>query len=291
MQEKRKYIEPFNKVLSIKKQAELLGLNRSSYYFESIGESNHNLLLMNLIDEEFTVHPFYGSRKMTAWLRSQGHVVNRKRIQRLMRLMGLEAIYPKQNLSRAAKQHFKYPYLLRNVKINHSNQVWSSDITYIRLAKGFVYLTSVIDWFSRYVLSWKLSNSLENSFCIDALEEALTKGKPEIFNTDQGVQYTSERFINYLEKEKIKISMDGKGRALDNIFVERLWRTVKYENIYLNNYENPIEVRRGLNKYFEFYNNQRLHQSLGYITPSEIYQAGASPHGGINIDEECMNTG
>jgi len=273
-------IDPSHKVISIAKQAELLGLNRSSYYFQSMGENEQNLLLMHLIDEEFTAHPFYGSRRMTAWLNSQGHRINRKRIQRLMRIMGLEAIYPKQNLSKASKEHLKYPYLLRNMNISHPNQVWSSDITYIRLSRGFVYLTSVIDWYSRFVLSWKLSNSLENSFCIDALEEALLIGKPQIFNTDQGVQYTSERFVNCLRGENIKISMDGKGRALDNIFVERLWRTVKYEDVYLNNYETPLEVSRGLKKYFKFYNYQRLHQSLGYITPAEIYQTGAAPHGG-----------
>ena len=291
MSEKRRCIEPFHKAISITRQAELLGLNRSSYYFHHIGESELNLFLMNLIDEEFTSHPFYGSRKMTAWLTSQGYVVNRKRIQRLMRLMGLEAIYPKKNLSVARKEHFKYPYLLRNVKIHTPNQVWSSDITYIRLSKGFVYLTSVIDWYSRFVLSWKLSNSLENSFCIDALEDALVIGKPKIFNTDQGVQYTSKSFISCLERKGIKISMDGKGRALDNIFVERLWRTVKYEEIYLNNYETPKELYLGLKKYFEFYNNQRLHQSLGYITPAEIYQAGASPHGGTYDDEKCRKIG
>jgi putative transposase len=285
------YIEPSHEILSISKQTELLGLNRSSYYFKPVKESAQNLLLMNLIDEEFTAHPFYGSRKMTALLSSQGHIVNRKRIQRLMRLMGLEAIYPKQNLSQSNKEHFKYPYLLRNMKILYPNQVWSTDITYVRLSRGFVYLTSVIDWHSRYVLSWKLSNSLENSFCIDALEEALAIGIPEIFNTDQGVQYTSERFINCLKKKGIKISMDGKGRALDNIFIERLWRTVKYEEIYLNNYENPRELNIGLKKYFEFYNNQRIHQSLGYNTPAEIYRAGVSPHGGIIERRKCLKTG
>jgi putative transposase len=284
-------IEPSHEILSISKQTELLGLNRSSYYFKPVEESAQNLLLMNLIDEEFTAHPFYGSRKMTAWVSSQGHIVNRKRIQRLMRLMGLEAIYPKQNLSKSNKEHFKYPYLLRNMKILYPNQVWSTDITYVRLSRGFVYLTSVIDWHSRYVLSWKLSNSLENSFCIDALEEALAIGIPKIFNTDQGVQYTSERFINCLKKKGIKISMDGKGRALDNIFIERLWRTVKYEEIYLNNYENPRELNIGLKKYFEFYNNQRIHQSLGYNTPAEIYRAGVSPHGGIIERKKCLKTG
>ena len=284
MEEKRKCIDPSSKI-SIVRQAALLGLNRSSYYFRPVEENEQNLLLMNLIDEEFTDHPFYGSRRITAWLKSQGHNINRKRIQRLMRLMGLEAIYPKRKLSKSSKDHKKYPYLLRNKDISYPNQVWSSDITYIRLSKGFVYLTSVIDWYSRFVLSWKLSNSLENNFCISALEEALTKGKPEIFNTDQGVQYTSEKFINCLEKEKIKISMDSKGRALDNIFVERLWRTVKYENIYLQNYETPRDVALGLKKYFTYYNNKRLHQSLGYLTPADVYQASDSPHGGTGTEE------
>jgi len=286
MKEKKEYIEPSNKKLSIKKQTELLGLNRSSYYLKYKGESDKNLLLMNLIDEEFTKHPFYGSRKITAWLKSKGYIINRKKVQRLMNLMGLKAIYPKCNLSKANKKHIKYPYLLKNKKIFYANQVWSSDITYIKLAKGFVYLTAIIDWHSRCVLSWRLSNSLENNFCIEALEEALKKGKPEIFNTDQGTQYTSENFIRRLKEEGIKISMDGKGRALDNIFIERLWRSLKYEDIYLNEYKNPKELQKGLKKYFHFYNNYRLHQSLGYVTPEEIYQIGISPHGGKN----CLKT-
>lgn len=285
------YIEPCHKKLSIAKQAELLGLNRSSYYFKAAGESKQNLLLMNLIDEEYTEHPFYGSRKMTEWLKLQGHIVNRKRIQRLMRLMGLEAIYPKQNLSRANKEHLKYPYLLRGIKIFRPNQVWSSDITYVRLSKGFVYLTSVLDWHSRYVLSWKISNSLENNFCMEALEEALEIGKPEIFNTDQGVQFTSGKFTGCLNKAGIRISMDGKGRALDNIFVERLWRTVKYESIYLNNFESVKELYEGLREYFNFYNYHRIHQSLGYKTPAKVYQAGESPHGGIRDGDKCLKIG
>ena len=285
------YIEPDHKKLSIAKQTELLGLNRSSYYFKAAGESKQNLLLMNLIDEEYTEHPFYGSRKMTEWLKLQGHIVNRKRIQRLMRLMGLEAIYPKQNLSKANKEHLKYPYLLKDIKIFYPNQVWSSDITYIRLSKGFVYLTSILDWHSRYVLSWKISNSLENSFCMEALEEALEIGKPEIFNTDQGVQFTSDNFTGCLDKAGIRISMDGKGRALDNIFVERLWRTVKYESIYLNNFESVKELYEGLKEYFNFYNYHRIHQSLGYKTPAKVYQAGESPHGGIGDEDKCLKTG
>ena len=274
MEEKKKIIDPSNQNLSIKKQTELVELNRSSYYFNPAGENEKNLLLMNLIDEEYTAHPFYGSRRMTAWLKSRGYLVNRKRIQRLMRLMGLEAIYPKRNLSKANDNHKKYPYLLKDKKILYPDQVWSSDITYVRVPGGFVYLTSVIDWYSRYVLSWKLSNSLENSFCLDALEEALKQGKPEIFNTDQGVQYTSSNFVCYLKQKGIQISMDGKGRALDNVFIERLWRTVKYESIYLYSYETVRDLYRGLKEYFDFYNFERPHQSLDYKTPSEIYGQG-----------------
>lgn len=226
-----------------------------------------------MIDAEYTKHPFYGSRRMTIWLQAQGHRVNRKRIQRLMGVMGLAAICPKRNLSKANQESRKFPYLLRGMRINSPDQVWSTDITYIKLKNGFVYLTAVIDWFSRYVISWKLSNSLEGSFCLDVLEAALEKGVPKIFNTDQGVQYTSERFIERLEESGIKISMDGKGRALDNIFVERLWRTVKYEEIYLKEYDSVKELRASLVNYFDFYNKKRPHQSLNYKTPEEVYLA------------------
>ena len=223
------------------------------------------------MDREYTAHPFYGSRRMTAWLCAQGYPVNRKRIQRLMQLMGLEAIYPKPNLSKADAEHKKYPYLLRDLEINFPGHVWSTDITYIRLDGGFAYCTAIIDWYSRYVLSWKVSNTLDTGFCLEALEEALEVGKPEIFNTDQGVQYTSSAFTGVLERAGIRISMDGKGRALDNIFVERLWRSLKYEDIYLKDYSSVKEVRQGIDKYFSFYNNERLHQSLDYRCPRDVF--------------------
>jgi putative transposase len=227
---------------------------------------------MRLIDEEYTKHPVKGRRTMTAYLRRTGWTVNPKRVRRLMQIMGLEAIYPKPNLSRRCLESKIYPYLLRNYKIDRPNQVWSADITYIRMATGFVYLTAIIDWHSRYVLSWKLSNTLDSLFCADALKEALEQGKPVIFNTDQGVQYTSKEFTTILINESIQISMDGKGRALDNVFVERLWRTVKYEHIYLHEYVTMRELRLGLEKFFSYYNNERLHQSLGYLTPQEVHQ-------------------
>jgi putative transposase len=208
---------------------------------------------------------------MTAWLYSKGHRVNRKRIQRLMQTMGLEAIYPKPSLSKANPTHKKYPYLLRGVDASFPDHVWSIDITYIRLTGGFAYCTAIIDWYSRYVLAWRLSNTIDSSFCREALEEALEHGKPQIFNTDQGVQFTSTAFTNILEKASVKISMDGRGRALDNVFVERLWRTLKYEDIYLKDYGSVKEARQGIEEYFRFYNNERLHQSLDYKIPREMY--------------------
>jgi len=226
---------------------------------------------MRLLDEEYTRHPFYGKRRMTAWLRQLGHSVNPKRVRRLMQVMGLEAIYPKPNLSKNNSLHKVYPYLLRNIKIERPLQVWSTDITYIRMAKGFAYLTAVIDWYSRYILSWRLSNTLDNRFCIEALEEALEKGIPDIFNTDQGVQYTSRNFIDILLSCQVNISMDGKGRALDNIFIERLWRSVKYEYVYLHDHVTMAELSRGLAAYFAFYNDERLHQSLDYSTPKSVH--------------------
>lgn len=209
---------------------------------------------------------------MTVWLNRQGYVVNRKRIERLMKLMGLQAIYPKPNLSRRRQDHRIYPYLLRGVEILCPDHVWSTDVTYIRMKGGFLYLTAVIDWYSRYVLSWRLSNTLDVYFCIDALEEALRLGRPSIFNTDQGSQYTSPKFTDVLDGHGIRISMDGRGRALDNVFVERLWRTVKYEEVYLRDYRTPVEARDSLARYFKFYNEERIHQSLGYRTPVEVYR-------------------
>ena len=232
---------------------------------------------MRLIDEEFTKHPFYGVRRITAWLRTQGHQVNHKRVSRLMKKMGLEAIYPKRNLSKNNSEYKKYPYLLRNLEIEYPDQVWSTDITYIRLSKGFIYLTAIIDWFSRYVLSWKISITLDTEFCLEAFEEALKISKPEIFNTDQGVQFTSVAFTSRLEKSGIKISMDGRGRALDNVFVERLWRSLKYEWVYLNEYSSVLEAKQSINEYFKFYNEERLHQSLNYQTPKSVYERKEVP--------------
>jgi len=260
--------------LSVSAQCELLGLSRSSYYYEPATASAENLALMALLDREYTAHPFRGSRGMTAWLRREGHAVNRKRVQRLLRLMGLEAVYPKPRLSAGGVGHKVYPYLLRNVMIERVNQVWSTDITYIPMPNGFMYLTAVMDWHSRYVLSWRLSNTLDVEFCLEALDESLRQGCPEVFNTDQGVQFTSASFTRRLESAGAKVSMDGKGRCLDNVFVERLWRSVKYEDIYLRCYEVVPELHGGLGRYFSFYNEERPHQSLEYRTPALVYQGG-----------------
>jgi putative transposase len=269
-------IEPDHPDLSVRRQCELLGLNRSTCYFTPAGESAENLELMRLIDEQYTKTPFFGSRKIIIWLRDKKkRSVNRKRIQRLMRLMGLQAIYPKPTTKRATG-HKIYPYLLRNVKIRQSNHVWSTDVTYVPMREGFMYLTAVIDWHSRYVLSWRLSNTLDVGFCLEALEEALEQGRPEIFNTDQGVQFTCSAFTSRVEKAGVAISMDGKGRALDNVFVERLWRSVKYEEIYLHDYASVPELASGLADYFRFYDWDRPHQSLRYRTPGEVYFERAS---------------
>jgi putative transposase len=267
-------------VLSVSQQCELLGLSRSSYYYEPAQETAENLALMAMIDQEYTAHPFYGSRRMVTWLQGEGHEVNRKRVQRLMRLMGLEAVYPKPKLSIGGLGHKVYPYLLRDVAIERVNQVWSTDITYIPLPKGFLYLTAVIDWYSRYVLSWQLSNTLDVEFCIEALEDALKRGCPEVFNSDQGVQFTSASFTSRLEAVGAQVSMDGKGRCLDNVFVERLWRTVKYEEVYLWRHETVPALQAGLTRYFSFYNQQRRHQSLENRTPAEVYEEGPKPRKG-----------
>jgi putative transposase len=227
---------------------------------------------MRKIDEQYTACPFYGSRRMTVWLTNQGEEVNRKRVQRLMRVRGLEAVYPKPRLSVAGKGHRIYPYRLRGVKVERANQVWSTDITYVPMTSGFMSLAAVIDWFSRYVIAWRLSNTLDGSFCLEMLDEALRAGTPEVFNTDQGVQFTATAFTGKLEAAGVAVSMDGRGRALDNVFVERLWRTVKYEDIYLRGYESVPELHRGLGRYFTFYNHERLHQSLGYQTPAAVYR-------------------
>jgi putative transposase len=265
-------IEPDHPALSVRRQCALLGLARSGLYYEPRGESAENLGLMRLIDQTYTRWPFYGVERMTAWLARQGHAVNVKRVRRLMRLMGLEAIYAKPRLSASGKAHQRYPYLLRGVEIVAPDQVWSADITYLPLRGGFLYLVAVLDWYSRYVLAWELSNNLESSFCVDVLERALRTGRPEIFNTDQGTQFTSEAFTGVLKGREIAISMDGRGRAFDNIFSERLWRTVKYEEVFLKDYADGEEARRGLRAYFRFYNHERLHQALDYRTPAEVYE-------------------
>ena len=257
--------------ISIQRQCELVDLSRSAYYYHPKPESDLNLLLMNLIDEQFTRAPFYGVPRMTAWLRRQGYGVNRKRIQRLMRFMGLEAIHPRPRLSRPSKEHTIYPYLLNGVTMERPDQVWGTDITYIRLAHGFIYLMAIMDWYSRFVVAWELSNTLEGAFCLEALNTALAVSQPEIFNSDQGSQFTSLEFTGCLKALGIAISMDGRGRVFDNIFVERLWRTVKYEEVYLNHYSSVREARAGLGEYFKFYNTERIHSSLGYRTPEEVY--------------------
>ena len=264
-------MEPEHAEISIRRQCELLGVSRASWYYERLSESEENLWLMRLIDQEYTRAPFYGSRRMTAWLQTQGYEVNRKRVVRLMRLMGIEAVYPKPNLSRAEAGHKIYPYLLKGVVIDRVNQVWSTDITYIPMAHGFVYLVAVMDWFSRFVLSWELSLSMELDFCVEALKRALRRALPEIFNSDQGAQFTSDQFTGELEKREIAVSMDGRGRFLDNIFIERLWRSLKYEEVYLKEYGLVSEARAGIGRYFQFYNHERLHASLDYRTPASIY--------------------
>ena len=264
----------------MRRQCELLGLARSSLYYEPAQETADNLRLMRLLDQEYTAHPFLGSRRLTKWLAEQGETVNRKRVQRLLRLMGLEAIYPKPKLSATGRGHRVYPYLLRDVRIERPDQVWSTDITYVPLNSGFMYLAAIIDWFSRYVLAWRLSNTLDGSFCLEMLEEALSRGQPEVFNTDQGVQFTAQAWTGRLESAGVSVSMDGKGRCLDNVFVERLWRSVKYEDIYLWRYEGVPELRQGLRRYFSYYNEERLHQSLDYRTPGAVYRQGRTPETG-----------
>jgi putative transposase len=264
-------IEPDHPQLSITRQCDLLGLPRSTYYYRTQGESVENLHLMRRLDEQYTQTPYYGVRRMTAWLQSQGYAVNRKRVARLLRTMGLETIYPAPHMSQGHPMHRVYPYLLRGVPITKVNQVWSTDITYIRLHGGFIYLVAVMDWFSRYVLSWALSITMDVGFCLEALEQALGVATPDIFNSDQGAQFTSLEFTGRLAAAGIQISMDGRGRALDNVFVERLWRTVKYEEVYLKDYETPQEATQQLGRFFVRYNEQRQHQSLGYQTPARVY--------------------
>jgi putative transposase len=266
----RQLVEPGHAEISIRRQCELLGVSRAGLY-APLGESQENLQVMRLLDEQYTRAPFYGSRKMTEWLRTKGFEINRKRVARLMELVGIEAVYPKPKLSQPGEDHKIYPYLLGGVEVSRINQVWSTDITYIRMAQGFLYLVAVMDWFSRYVLSWSLSLTMEIDFCLEALKRALRRGRPEIFNSDQGSQFTSQRFTGELQARKIAISMDGRGRCMDNIFIERLWRSLKYEEVYLKDYASVAEARIGIERYFRFYNQERLHQSLDYRTPAVLY--------------------
>ena len=272
-EERRLLVESGNPEISVRRQCDLLGVNRSGLYYQPAGESEENLMLMRLIDEQYTRRPFYGSRRMRVWLCEQGHEVNRKRVARLMELMEIEAVYPKPKLSQPGEGHKIYPYLLEGVEVTRVNQVWSTDITYIRMADGFVYLVAVMDWFSRFVLSWALSVTMEVDFCVEALKRALRRGRPEIFNSDQGPQFTSEQFTGELETRGIVVSMDGRGRCLDNIFIERLWRSLKYEEVYLRDYALVPEARAGIGSWFRFYNHERPHQSLGYRTPAGLYLA------------------
>ena len=257
--------------ISIRRQCEIVGLNRSTFYYQPASESPLNLLLMRLIDLQYTKTPFYGYPKMTAHLRRLGHPVNPKRVRRLMRKMDIQAIYPKPRTSTPNKEHKVYPYLLRGLTVAAPNQVWCADITYVPMTHGFMYLVAIMDWFSRYVIVWRLSNTLDGSFCQLALQQALTLGTPEIFNTDQGAQFTAHPFTSGLEAAGVRVSMDGRGRALDNIFVERLWRSVKYEDIYLKEYTTVPELEAGLGRNFLFCNTERPHQSLGYQTPAEVH--------------------
>jgi len=276
--DRRALIDRNHPEISINRQCDLLEVSKGALYYQPASIDPYTLSLMDLIDEQHTSTPFYGSRRLTAYLNAKGHEINRKRVQRLMRLMRIEAIYPKPKLSRRIENHKIYPYLLRGVNIERPDHVWSTDITYIRVSNGFAYLTAVIDWFSRYVLSWRLSNSLENTFCIEALEEALSISQPQIFNTDQGSQYTAVNFLKPLIDRDISISMDSRGRALDNVFVERLWRTVKYEEVFLKDYRTMKmkDAYRSLKDFIKFYNQERLHQALDYKSPEYIYHSARS---------------
>ena len=264
-------IETAHPNLSIRHQCELLGLWRSTWYYQPAVESPLNLELLRQIDEQYLRTPFYGWPRMTAHLCRLGYAVNPKRVRRLMQLMGLVAIYPQRKTSQPAPDHTVYPYLLRGLEIVHPNQVWSADITYVPMVHGFMYLVAIIDWYSRYVLAWQLSNTLDSRFCVETLQRALTIATPEIFNTDQGVQFTASLFTATLEEAGARISMDGRGRVFDNIFIERLWRSVKYENIYINEYATVPELHQGLQRYFSFYNQERPHQSLDYHVPAEVH--------------------
>jgi putative transposase len=280
-------VEP---VLPISQQCRLLAVSRSSVYRKPAEASAEDLAIMALIDRQYLARPYYGSRRMAAWLATQGHIVNRKRVQRLMRLLGLAAIYQRPNTSKPAAAHKIYPYLLGGLAIERVNHVWCSDVTYIPMAKGFLYLVVIMDWVSRAVLAWRLSNTLGTDFCVEALEEALScYGRPEIFNTDQGSQFTSDDFTGTLKRHGVKISMDGKGRCMDNIFVERLWRSLKYEEVYLHAYATVAEARTGIDAWLSFYNEERQHQSLGYRTPRQIYEEGLWIYGRSALPTGCAS--
>ena len=273
--------------IPLARQCELMGLARSSLYYRprpNLRDEQYNLLLRRLMDEQYTRTPFYGVRRMRVWLQGQGHCVNDKRVRRLMRAMGLAAIYPRPRLSLSNKAHRKYPYLLSGLEIERPNQVWATDITYIRMRRGFVYLTAIMDWASRFVLSWEVSTTLETEFCLACLERALASRRPEIFNSDQGSQFTSEEFTAMLEGAGVRVSMDGRGRVFDNIFIERLWRSVKYEEVFLRDYESVGEARRRLGAYFDFYNFERPHQSLDYATPARAYFGEGAAREGADIN-------
>jgi putative transposase len=273
--ERRALVERADTAMPVTQQCRLLAVSRASVYRRPAEVSDADRAIMELIDRQYLARPYYGSRRMAAWLTTQGHRVNRKRVQRLMRLMGLVAIYQRPNTSKPAPESKVYPYLLGGLRIERANQVWCADITYIPMAKGFLYLVVVMDWVSRAVLAWRLSNTLGADFCVEALEEALAHyGGPEIFNTDQGCQFTSDDFTGVLERGGIAISMDGKGRCMDNIFVERLWRSLKYEEVYLHAYASVAEAKAGIGAWLGFYNEERQHQSLAYRTPRQIYQEG-----------------
>jgi putative transposase len=271
---RRSWVEP-SAEYSLRRQCRLAGIPRSSLYYVPAPESEENLVLMRLIDEQYMRHPELGYPRMTDWLQEQGHEVNRKRVARLMQRMGLQAITPGPHTSKPTPGHRIYPYLLRDVEIERVNQVWSTDITYIAMRRGFMYLTAVMEWYSRYVLAWELSNTLESLFCVAALKRALKQGTPQIFNTDQGSQFTAEAFTEVLRGKEIAISMDGRGRALDNVFIERLWWSVKYEQVYPNCYADGDELYRGLEAYFDYYNNERRHTALDKRTPAEVFTEGA----------------
>lgn len=268
---RQRLIERGDPDISLRHQCELLSVQRTNLYYMPRPVSEETLTIMNLIDQEYLHHPFYGSPKLTEAVRQAGFIVNHKRVERLMQRMGIQAIMPKRNLSKKAQENRVFPYLLRGVEITHPNQVWSTDVTYVPMAHGFMYLTAVIDWFSRYVLAWEISNTFDAAFCVGVVRRAFEIAVPEIFNTDQGAQYTSDEFTEFITGTTAKFSMDGRGRALDNVFVERLWRSVKYEEIYLHSYTDGYGLHDGLDQYFRFFNHERFHAALGYRTPADVY--------------------